>query len=255
MSSLASLFKKISQPNPAEIDPEDGYHSLDAKAKQSTGSEHDEDITKIMGASKLRQQKGADNDCIQHTKYASRLVSVKNWMDPDTDDLSGSEHPKNRTRRDLKQKRKTEYEGEEEQDNEEEVEGEEGLDEYGNEDDDEGEDEDDDGGEEEEEEEEDDDDNDENEDGMDDENSNHGSSTSLSGNQESEKRTRKKTHPKSSTSHSQVAQEEPSDLIQHLQSSVKADIEKGKAVKKQLVCQEPHRDFFYALWGPRSSFL
>ncbi|PLW07269.1 hypothetical protein PCANC_22200 [Puccinia coronata f. sp. avenae] len=234
MSSLASLFKKISQQNPAEIDPEDGYHSLDAKAKQSTGSEHDEDFTKIMGASKLRQQKGADNDCIQHTKYAGRLVSVKDWMDPDTDDLSGSEHPKNRTRRDLKQKRKTEYEGEEEQDNEEEVEGEEGLDEYGNDDDDEGEDEDDDGGEEEEEEEEDDDDNDENEDGMDDENSDHGSSTSLSGNQESEKRTRKKTHPKSSTSHSQVAQEEPSDLIQHLQSSVKADIEKGKAVKKQL---------------------
>ncbi|PLW27624.1 hypothetical protein PCASD_21171 [Puccinia coronata f. sp. avenae] len=176
MSSLASLFKKISQQNPAEIDQKmDTTHSMP----------------------KPSSQQGADNDCIQHTKYAGRLVSVKDWMDPDTDDLSGSEHPKNRTRRDLKQKRKTEYEGEEEQDNEEEVEGEEGLDEYGNEDDDEGEDEDDDGGEEEEEEEEDDDDNDENEDGMDDENSNH-------------------------------AQEEPSDLIQHLQSSVKADIEKEK---------------------------
>ncbi|KAH9451745.1 hypothetical protein MJO28_013774 [Puccinia striiformis f. sp. tritici] len=56
MSSLASLFKKISQPNPAEIDPEDGYHSIDARVKQSTQAEDEEKEKEMMmmGPSQLR---------------------------------------------------------------------------------------------------------------------------------------------------------------------------------------------------------
>ncbi|KAI7940121.1 hypothetical protein MJO28_013773 [Puccinia striiformis f. sp. tritici] len=44
-----------------------------------------------------------------------------------------------------------------------------------------------------------------------------------------DKRSRETLEPTTTTT-----QEQPSDLIKHLQSSVKADIEKGKAVKKQL---------------------
>ncbi|WAQ91364.1 hypothetical protein PtA15_14A247 [Puccinia triticina] len=148
MSSLASLFQKISQPNPAEIDPEDGYHSIDAKAKESRepGAE-DEDIEKLMGPSQLRQKININEEgsTQQRKKYAGRLVNVKDWMDPDPANRSESDDSNNKTYKDQ--------------------------------------------------------------------------NFTL----------------ESTPSHAkQTTQEQPSDLIKQLQSSVKADIEKGKAVKKQL---------------------
>ncbi|KNE93070.1 hypothetical protein PSTG_13562 [Puccinia striiformis f. sp. tritici PST-78] len=88
MSTLASLFKKISQPNPAEIDPEDGYHSIDARVKQSTQAEDEEKGKEMMmmGPSQLRlnQDNLGDEHSSQHQKkYAGKLVSVKDWMDPE----------------------------------------------------------------------------------------------------------------------------------------------------------------------------
>ncbi|KAH9443917.1 hypothetical protein Pst134EB_026307 [Puccinia striiformis f. sp. tritici] len=154
MSTLASLFKKISQPNPAEIDPEDGYHSIDARVKQSTQAEDEkkEKEMMMMGPSQLRlnQDDSGDEHSSQHQKkYAGKLVSVKEWMDPEITTHGNSREKRKAT------------------------------------DEDEGEDED-----------------------MEEDN----------GEVEED--------------HSEDDNEE--DEIEHLQSSVKADIEKGKAVKKQL---------------------
>jgi len=212
MSSLASLFKKISQPNPAEIDPEDAYHSIDAKAKESTGIEHDEDIEKIMGTSKLRQQISIGNDSIQQKKYAGRLVNVKDWMDPDTGDRSESDDPSNRGN--LKEEKPTDIE---EQEKDDESDEQDDSEEYNHEDDEENE-----------------QDEGDDEDAKDDEDSTHASTTSTSENQDKARRTGESFKPESTASQSKHAPEQPSDLINHLQSSVKADIEKGKAVKKQL---------------------
>ncbi|KAH9451727.1 hypothetical protein Pst134EA_025667 [Puccinia striiformis f. sp. tritici] len=198
MSTLASLFKKISQPNPAEIDPEDGYHSIDARVKQSTQAEDEEKGKEMMmmGPSQLRlnQDNLGDEHSSQHQKkYAGKLVSVKDWMDPEIPTHGNS-----------REKRKATDEDEDKD---------EGME--------------DDNGEEEEEEDHSEDDNGEDE--NEDEEGEEDSTGNTNDSRKTDKRSRETLEPTTTTT-----QEQPSDLIKHLQSSVKADIEKGKAVKKQL---------------------
>ncbi|KAA1105258.1 rRNA-processing protein bfr2 [Puccinia graminis f. sp. tritici] len=204
MSTLASLFKKISQPNPEEIDPEDGYHSMDARLKRSgeedeEGDDEENEKRIGMGASQLRQKINIEQDPNQLKKYAGRLVNVSDWMDPDNGQLESDNNS---------QQKNDDDDVDELEDDDEDDENV-GLE------------------------------NDQEEDEEEEEDSSRASSTSSNNDPDEEEEAPRSQHPSNpepdaNQSKQTQTHDQPSDLIKHLQSSVKADIEKGKAVKKQL---------------------
>lgn len=228
MSSLASLFQKISKPSPSEIDPEDSYHSIDAKVKQPKDgleAETREIIQRTMGSSLLRNELELESSELQDPKYAARLVSVKDWTEVgDRQNPMGSDRSRDDSlsSKNLRRRRsQAELPNEDRERRSEE--GDSGVE-------------------------------DEHEGSAGDEDleeqrarfGQHPSSGSQSSTPESsststsetrDRRKRSSDVPKPSVQPNPLQaqpQDHPSDLIQQLQVSVKADIAKGKAVKQQL---------------------
>ncbi|MBW0473902.1 hypothetical protein O181_013617 [Austropuccinia psidii MF-1] len=82
MSSLASFFKQISEPTPAEIDPEDAYHSIESKP----GPTSDPNPELVMNKSSIKLQEPIELNQEFEEKYAGKRVSIKDWLENESVD-------------------------------------------------------------------------------------------------------------------------------------------------------------------------
>lgn len=102
-SSFAALIKDLSTATPAELDPEDSYHSIDASSKPTQSASEEHIHHRPVSPSRLRHELAFDEED-PSSKYSGRKVSRREMMlegkededegsDLDSDSMPSDEDP------------------------------------------------------------------------------------------------------------------------------------------------------------------